>query len=216
MINRIDGTKLLTNRDKDKLGKFNNSSYMDKMKLKESNPTKYQYLIHLKEQDAENKKVISHLQYRKSVSIYNKQLVQSINPVFFVTIKYVDNVAFSPERVQHLFEGIKYEITREKPYRIIHYIEMGEDGSFHSHLFLSSLKHKQKPNQMKWLSAKLDEFVQTNKYSIATGSDDNPSVLVELYDADSTKPNTRSHYVNKTSNRQYLSVDLTNSDITIC
>jgi hypothetical protein len=39
-MNRINGTKLLTQRDKDKLLKFNNLSYTDKLKLKQNNPTK--------------------------------------------------------------------------------------------------------------------------------------------------------------------------------
>jgi hypothetical protein len=211
----INGTKLLTQRDKDKLGKFNLLSYTDKSKLKQNNPTKYQYLISLRIQDLENRKVISHLQYRKEVSNYNKQIVNSIDPVFFITMKYIDSVAISHERVQHLFEGIKHELTREKPYKLIHYIEKGQDSSYHSHLFLSSIKHKQKHTQMVWLQSKLDEYAQTNKFSIATGSDKNPSVLVELYNADTSRPNTRSHYVNKTSNRQYFSLDLKNTDILI-
>ncbi len=217
-MSTINGTKLLTNKDRDKLINFNKLSYADKSKLKESNPTKYEYLIYLREQDAENKKVISHFQYRKSTSIYNKRLIKSINPAFFITIKYIDNVAVSHERAQHLFEGIRYELTKDRPYKLIHYIEQGQDKSFHSHIFLSSLKGKHKPNQIVWLSARLEEYAQTNRFSIANGSDDNPSILVELFDQEvlNIPKEKRSHYVNKTSNRNYLSLDINNSYITPC
>lgn len=216
-MNSVTGTKLLTQREKSRLERFNDLSYVDKMKLKQSDPIKYEYLIHLKEQDLENKVVISHKQYRKSVSIYNRQLVNSIDPAFFITIKYIDSVATYPERVIKLFEGIKYSITKDRPYKLIHYIEEGQDGSYHSHVFLSSIKHKQKQSQIKWLSAKFDDFIKFNKYSIANGSDDNPAVLVELFDNEilNIPKSNRSHYVNKTSNRNYLSLDIENSNITI-
>jgi hypothetical protein len=216
-MNSITGTKLLTQREKMKLERFNDLSYVGKMKLKQSDPIKYEYLIHLKEQDLENKIVISHKQYRKSVSIYNRQLVNSIDPAFFITIKYIDSVAATPDRVIKLFGGIKYSITKDRPYKLIHYIERGQDGSYHSHAFLSSIKSKHRPTQIKWLKAKFDEFIKFNKYSIANGSDDNPAVLVELFDDEilNIPKSNRSHYVNKTSNRNYLSLDLTNSDIKI-
>jgi hypothetical protein len=215
MNNTITGTKLLSHREQNQLKKFNNLSYSDKQQLKYSNPEKYLKCIQLIEQQHENQKIISHHQYRKSASIYNKKIVESINPAFFITIKYIDSIATSHERVVKLFEGIKYHITKDKPCKLIHYIEKGQDNSYHSHIFVSSLKHKQKPKQLKWLHDKFNEFIAVNKFSIATGSMDNPSVLLELFDEEIlNKPkSSRNHYVSKQNTRQYLSIDITNSDI---
>jgi hypothetical protein len=214
----VTGTRLLTIREKNRLEKFNELSYVNKMKLKQDNITKYLNCIYLKEQNYENKVVISHQQYRKSTSLYNRKLVNSIYPAFFITIDYIDSIASSPERVIKLFEGIKYSITKDNDYKLIHYIEMGADNSCHSHLFLSSLKSKHKSKQIKSLQSKFDDFIKINKFGIANGSDDNPSVLIELFDDGilNIPKSRRSHYVNKTSNRNYLSLDLENSYIPKC
>jgi hypothetical protein len=213
----MNGTKILSIIDKNRLAKFNLLSYNSKQQLKISNPTKYATLIHLSEQQYENNKIISHLQYRKSVNQYNKKLIDSINPAFFITIKYIDQIATSPERVIKLFEQIKYEIQRTRPYKFVHYIEQGQDKSYHSHVFVSSIKHKQKHTQIDWLKAKLNEYAETNRFSIATGSEDNPSILVEIFEqADWNRPNTRSHYCSKTTHRQYLSLDIENSYLPKC
>lgn len=210
----INGTKILSTIDKNRLAKFNLLTYNERQNLKQNNPTKYADYIYLKEQQHENEKVISHQQYRKSTNQYNKQLIESISPAFFITIKYIDQIATSPERVIKLFCSFKYELARAKPYKFVHYIEKGIGGSYHSHVFCSSIKHKQKHTQIEWMKATLTEYSQTNRFSIATGSEDNPSILVELFEqAEWNKPNTRNHYCSKTSTRQYLSLDIENSDI---
>jgi hypothetical protein len=210
-MTEVAGFKKLISRDEAKLSKFRSSTYADKEKLKLTNIEKYNHLLHLIEQDHENKTVLSHHQYRNSTAIFSREIAESINPAFFVTIKYIDRIATDPERVSKIFGDIKYEIQRTKDYKFLHYIEQGSDKSYHSHIFISNLKNKQKSKQIEWLKGKLIELQDTSKYSIANAES---SVKVDLYDdvEKNLSVRRRTNYVVKQDRKQYLSLDITNSD----
>ena len=207
----ITGYRKLTLTENRNLSKFNSLNYEQKDKLKSYNIERYNYLIQLKEQSLENAVVISHNNYRNENLKYNKQIVESVNPAFFITLKYIDSVASSSERVASIFESIKYEITRTKQYKFVHYIEEGAGGSFHSHIFISTIKSKHKDNQILWLKSQLIEYQKLNKFAIANGED---SIDVRLYDDKELKlkQDLRVSYVNKTVSRSYMSLDITNTD----
>jgi hypothetical protein len=207
----ITGYRKLTLAENRNLSKFNSLNYEQKDKLKNNNYEKYQYLISLKEQSLENGIIISHNNYRKENLKYNKQIVESINPAFFITLKYIDSVATSNDKVASIFESIKYEIKRIKQYKFIHYIEQGDSGSFHSHIFVSTIKNKQKESQILWLKNQLIEYQKLNKFAIANGED---SIDVQLYDDKELKlkQKLRVSYVNKMVSRNYMSLDIKNSD----
>lgn len=208
-MDKITGFKKLASRDKARLSKFRSLTYADKEKLKLTNIEKYNHLLHLIEQDHENRTVLSHNQYRNSTNILSRKIVKSVNPAFFITIKYIDRIAIDPERVSKIFGDIKHEIQRTRNYKFVHYIEQGNDKSYHSHIFVSNLKNKQKPKQIEWLKEKLVELQNTDKYSIANAES---SVKVDLYDdVEKNLPvSKRTSYVVKQDRKQYLSLDITN------
>ena len=181
--------------------------------LRLNNPKRYNNLIKLQEQYNESQIVISHQKYRKESFIYNKEITTSINPAFFITLKYIDKIASSPERVESMFANIKYALTegKGKDYRFIHHSERGLSGSYHSHIFVSSIKNKSKQKQIEWFIEQLNDFKKLSKYSIATAND---SIDVRLFDNKelNLSPTLRTNYVEKTDTRQYNSLDIFNTD----
>lgn len=204
-------SKLLTTIEKEKLLNFNNLTYVTKEKLKSTNIKKYNNLILLQEKFNESKVVISHKKYKTASINYNNKIATSINPQFFITIKYIDSVASSPERVVSMFSNIKYELTRTRDYKFQHYVEQGIDGSFHSHILVSGLKNKSNELQIEWFIKQLNNYKKLNKYSITNAED---SIDVRLFNNKelAIPIAKRVSYVSKQDNRNYLSLDLINTD----
>jgi hypothetical protein len=215
-MSKISGFRKLTKREDIQLSKFNKLTYSEKEKIRLGDPNKYQSLISLVEQHNENQVIISHKQYRKSIDNYNHNIVKSINPIFFITIKYIDGAAIDVNRVGKAFENIKYELTRSNNYKFIHYIEKGKDGTYHSHIFISGIKGKHKNLQLKHLEATIKNYQRLNKFSISNADS---SIDVRLFNDEifnhdnkfTTK--SRSNYCTKQVTKQYLSLDIQNSDI---
>lgn len=210
-----DNLKKLTTIEKAKLVKFAQLSYSDKEKLKLNNHIRYNNLILLQERFNESKIVISHQKYRQASSTYNHKITASINPSIFITIKYVDSIAKTPERVIAIFSDIKEYLKRDsKDYQFQHHIEKGADSnSYHSHLFVSSLKNKQKQKQIEYFINELENYRKLNKISIANGYD---SIDVRIFDKKELNlpTATRVNYVGKQDTRQYFSLDISsNTDI---
>jgi hypothetical protein len=207
----VTGYKKLTQKQRRKLDKFIILNYEKKNKLKENNVAKYNHLINLLEQSIENRALISHKNYRSENQKYDKQIVELVNPAFFISINYQDSVASTIERVASKFASIKCELRQSKDYKFVHYIEQGDNGNYHSHIFVSTIKSKRKSTQIVWLYEQLVHYQKINKFAIANGTD---SIDVRLYDDKrlNLKKELRVSYANKTSNKNHLSLDINNSD----
>lgn len=203
----MNNLKNLTYIEKERLIKFQNLTYIEKEKLKATNSKRFNNLIKLQERQNESLVIISHQKYRRSSSEYNNKITTSINPAFFISIKYIDSVATTPERVISMFSNIKYQLTRTKDYKFQHHVEKGLDGSYHSHLFVSSLKNQSKQKQINWFICELEKYRIKNKYSISNSND---SIDVQIFDNKELNlpPSLRTSYIRKQDNRSYLSLDI--------
>ena len=88
-----------------------------------------------------------------------------------------------------------------------HHIEKGLDGSYHSHVFVSSLKNKDKQAQIEWFDKELKDYRNLNKFSICNGCN---SIDVREFNNKelNLQATLRTNYVSKSDTKQYLSLDI--------
>jgi hypothetical protein len=203
----------LSKSERRKVERWRTLSYDEKESIRLTEYEQYKMMISLLEIDEESRVVISHKKYREANDTYNRGVVNSINPKIFLTIKYQPVVSSSYDRTVKAFLHIKNFLLSYRPeYKFIHYVEKGIDHTCHSHIFISGYKGKNVKNQMEWLNTKLEEYTDSIAAAISNA---NNAIDIRRFDDKSLNlsPDKRTNYVNKQTSRQYLSIDIFNSDL---
>jgi hypothetical protein len=212
-VNLIDRkqnkTKLLNNNltieERTLLDKFDKLTYEQKKNLKMVAEDEYKDCIHLLEKSYEAKIPITHKKYRVGSLETANRMIKEVNPKFLITLKYVETTANDYDRVIKVFSNIKDLLCTDTDYRLIHYIEFGEDRSMHSHCLISSTKGISETKQIEYFNKMLKRYKSDNKYGIANGR---KSIHVKRF-----VPKVHPGYFNKDSKLSFLSIDLTNTDV---
>ena len=152
------------------------------------------------EQFFEDKIPITHTKYRLNSMSWNKQLVNNLKPKILLTIKYKEVVSNNHKLLLSKFAYIK-DILIARNHDFLHYIESGIDGSFHSHVIISSAKSLYYLDpQMSMLRDDLNKI----KYISVYGISDCPSAI------DVKRSDGHLKYLQKQNNLNLLTLDITN------
>lgn len=152
------------------------------------------------EQYFEDKIPITHRKYRLNSMSWNKQLVNNLKPKILLTIKYREVVSNNHKLLLSKFEYIK-DILIRRNHGFLHYIELGYDSSFHSHILISNAKSSYHLDpQIAWLRDDLNRIKYTSSYGIS----DCPSAI------DLKRSDGHLKYLQKQTSLNLLSLDITN------
>lgn len=196
-INKVEYKSLLL-----KLKRTNISGYKRyKMGFEiEYRPSVNSGYVRKTEQSFEDKIPITHIKYRLNSMSWNKQLVNNLKPKILLTIKYREVVSNNHKLLLSKFEHIK-DILIRRNHGFLHYIELGYDSSFHSHILLSNAKssYHLEP-QIAWLSEHLNKI----KYISNFGIDDSPTAI------NVKRSDGHIEYLQKQTSLNLLSLDIIN------